>query len=210
MSWQKVLIPASALPLLALFAYGLTRDPSVIPSPLPGSPAPEFRLETLKGDSIALSELRGRVVVLNFWASWCLACIEEHPFLVEADRRYRGQGLSLLGVVYQDSRENAVRYIARMGGDWRNVLDPGARVSIDYGVYGVPETFFIDREGRVAYKQIGPVNREVLTTWIERLLAAPEGAPLPTGDSAVGHSEGYVPVLPDADQSGTTLRRPGS
>lgn len=208
MSWKKILLPASAIPIVALLAYGLTRDPKAIPSPLPGKPAPLFRLATLDTDTIALADLQGRVVILNFWASWCLACIDEHPYLIEAHERYRERGVSLLGVVYQDSRENALRWMRGMGGDWPSVLDPGARTAIDYGVYGVPETFFVARDGRVAYKQLGPVNRRILTTWIEKLLAAPEGGPLPIGEAPVGRTEGHVPVLPDADQAGTARRRP--
>lgn len=206
MPWNKLLWPAAAIPIIVLLAYGLTRDPNLIPSPLPGRPAPEFRLETISGgDSIALEDLRGRVVVLNFWASWCLACVDEHFYLVEAERRYRDQPVSLVGVVYNDSRENAARWMQRMGGSWPSVLDPGSRTAIDYGVYGVPETFFISRQGRVAYKQLGPVNREILTTWIERLLAA-ESVELPEGEESMGKSEGYVPVLPDADQAAKTRK----
>lgn len=201
MPWKKFIWPASAIPVIALLWYGLTLDPNVIPSPLPGKPAPEFRLETLSGDTIALDELRGQVVVLNFWASWCLACIDEHFYLVEAERRYRDLPFRLIGVVYNDSRENAVRWMERMGGSWPSALDPGSRTAIDYGVYGVPETYFIDRSGRVAYKQLGPVNRQILDVWVGRLLAE-ETVEL-EGKDAVGKSEGYVPVLPDADQART-------
>jgi cytochrome c biogenesis protein CcmG/thiol:disulfide interchange protein DsbE len=193
--WKWILWPLAGLPVVGLLAYGLTRDPTTIPSPLPGRPAPEFRLETLAGDTLALSDLRGHVVLVNFWSSWCLACVDEHPVLVEAAERYGDRGLRVVGVVYQDARENAVRWMQRMGGEWPSVLDPGARTAIDYGVYGVPETFFIDRDGRVAYKQIGPVNREIVRTWVERLLAG-EGAP--AGElPAVGRSEGYVPIFSD-------------
>lgn len=208
MSWKKLLIPASAVPVLALLAWGLTRDPNLIPSPLPGRPAPEFTLETLSGDTVALAGLEGKVVVVNFWASWCLACIDEHYDLAEASRKYAGRDVQLLGIVYNDSRENAIAWLHRMGGGWPSLLDPRSRTAIDYGVYGVPETFFIDRSGRVAYKQLGPVNRSVLTTWIERLLAA-DHVTVP-GEDAVGKSEGYVPVLPDADASATQQKRTGT
>lgn len=209
MSWKKFLVPVSALPVLALLAWGLTRDPNIIPSPLPGRPAPEFTLETLSGDTVALQDLKGRVVVVNFWASWCLSCIDEHYYLTEATRRYADRDVQLLGVVYNDSRENAIAWLRRMGGDWPSLLDPGSRTAIDYGVYGVPETFFVDRAGRVAYKQLGPVNASVLAIWIDRLLAA-DSVTLRSGEDAMGQSEGYVPVLPDADQSGTTLRKTGT
>jgi len=175
MRWVRWLLPLSAVPVVLLLGYGLTRNPRIVPSPLPGQPAPDFALETLDGDTLRLADLRGQVVVLNFWASWCLACIDEHPLLVEAARRYRDRGVRIVGVVYQDTRENARAWMAERGGDWTNVLDPGSRTAIAYGLLGVPETFFIDRDGRVAYKQIGPLTRTVLTTWIERLTTGAAG-----------------------------------
>ncbi len=193
MRWKKVAWPASILPFLGLLAYGLTRNPNIIESPLPGRPAPDFALETLGGERLALLDLRGKVVVVNFWASWCLACEAEHPYLVEAERKYADEDVQMVGVIYQDSRANAERYIRRMGGDWPNLVDPGSRVAIEYGVYGVPETFFIGRDGIITYKQIGPVDRRILDTWIPRLLAGDPGiSEGPSGDtSRVGRSEGY-------------------
>jgi cytochrome c biogenesis protein CcmG/thiol:disulfide interchange protein DsbE len=192
-NWRKLAWPASILPVLGLLAYGLTRDPNIIESPLPGRVAADFTLESLDGQTISLRDLRGKVVVLNFWASWCLSCELEHPYFVEAERKYAGHDVQILGIIYQDSRANAIRYMRRMGGNWPNLIDPGSRVAIDYGVYGVPETFFIGRDGVIAYKQIGPVSPALLDTWITRLLAAPSGAPAPGTDSVprVGRSEGY-------------------
>lgn len=186
-----ILLPLLGVPILLLLWWGLGRDPTAISSPLPGRMAPTFRLETLDGDTLDMADLRGQVVVLNFWASWCVPCIQEHPVLREAGERYREDGVRVVGVLYQDSRRNAIDFMERLGGDWPTVLDPGTRTAIDYGVYGVPETFFIDRTGRIAYKQIGPVNREVMTTWIERLLSAEPGEL--GAEPAVGRSEGYVP-----------------
>ena len=193
MSWKKVLWPASIVPFLGLLAYGLTRDPNIIESPLPGRPAADFALETLSGEELRLSDLRGKVVVLNFWASWCLSCEWEHPFLVETEHKYANDDVQIVGIIYQDSRANAIRYIRRMGGTWPNVIDPRSRVALEYGVYGVPETFFIDRDGVIAFKQIGPVNPSLLDTWISQLLAQPPGASTALTDSMprVGRSEGY-------------------
>ncbi len=193
MNWKKVLWPASIVPVLGLLAYGLTRDPNIIDSPLPGRPAADFSLETLEGETLRLADLRGKVVVLNFWASWCLSCEYEHPFFVEAERKYANDDVQIVGIIYQDSRSNAIRYIQRMGGTWPNVVDPRSRVAIDYGVYGVPETFMIDRDGVIAFKQIGPVSRGLLETWISKLLAQPLGASTANTDSVlrVGQSEGY-------------------
>ncbi len=173
MSWKTIWVPATALPIVALLAYGLTRDPNLVESPLPGRPAFDFAAATLDGDSLSLGDLRGKVIVLNFWASWCIACIDEHAYFVEAERGYADAPFQMLGVVYQDSPENARRWMRRMGGDWPSLLDPSSRIAIDYGVYGVPETYFISKDGQVAYKQIGPVTRPLLRQKVDSLLAEP-------------------------------------
>lgn len=196
MSWKKVLIPASAIPIVALLAYGLTRDPNIVESPLPGRAAFEFTSPTLDGDTLSLSDLRGKVVVLNFWASWCIACIDEHRVFVEAERYYAGQDFQMLGVVYQDSPENGRRWMARMGGSWPSVTDPSSRIAIDYGVYGVPETYFIARDGRIAFKQIGPVSAPLMIEWVDKLLAeSPAAGAMPSetlgGEVPSGRSEGH-------------------
>jgi cytochrome c biogenesis protein CcmG/thiol:disulfide interchange protein DsbE len=146
---------------------------------------------------LALSDLEGKVVVLNFWASWCVACIDEHQVFVAAERFYADQDLQMLGVVYQDSPENARRWMTRMGGGWPSVIDDNSRIAIDYGVYGVPETYFIARDGRIAHKQIGPVSWPLLTALVDRLLAESASDDLAIGDAATGdiptgRSEGHV------------------
>lgn len=197
MSWRRALLPATALPVIALLAYGLTRSPNIIDSPLPGRAAFDFTSTTLDGDTLSLSDLKGKVVVLNFWASWCVACIDEHPVLAAAERLYASRGFQVLGVVYQDSPENARRWMARMGGGWPSIMDGESRIAIEYGVYGVPETFFIGRDGRIAYKQIGPVNWPLLQQWVDRLLAQSPNDDLaldeaPAGGLPAGTSEGHV------------------
>jgi cytochrome c biogenesis protein CcmG/thiol:disulfide interchange protein DsbE len=199
MSWKRAILPVLALPVIGLLAYGLTRDPNVVESPLPGREAFDFTAPTLDGDTVRLSELRGKVVVLNFWASWCLACVDEHEVLIRASRRYPESDVQVLGVVYQDSRENARRWMGRMGGDWPSVLDPSARIAIDYGVYGVPETYFIGRDGRVAYKQIGPVNEQIVSSWVDHLLAGPRAevaSEATEGGLPVGRSQGHEQATP--------------
>jgi cytochrome c biogenesis protein CcmG/thiol:disulfide interchange protein DsbE len=170
--WIVVATVAVSVSLIsALLAFGLSRDPSVIRSPLLGRPAPDFALRTLQGGPrIRLSGFRGRVVVINFWASWCAACREEHPALIAAWERYRDQGVVMLGIDYQDRVPDALAFVREMGGDWPIVQDPGGRVALSYGVYGVPETFFIDQKGIVAYKRIGASSYELLTDQIQRLL----------------------------------------
>lgn len=157
--------------LLALLAYGFTRDPRAIPSPLVGRPAPTFSLALLDGGSLNLSDVRGNVVVMNFWASWCYpACWNEAPRLETAWQRYRDRGVILVGIVYQDSEANARDFIQRHGKTYPNGMDPGSRIAINYGVYGVPETFFIDRIGRIRWKHVGEIDEETLRVKIEKLL----------------------------------------
>jgi len=212
MRWQRWAIPASGVPVLAFLAWGLTRDAHTIPSPLPGKPAPDFALQTLAGDSLRLVDLKGQVVLVNFWASWCLACRGEHPVLVDAAKRYRDQGLRVVGVVYEDSRDNARAWIAERGGDWPNVLDVGSHTAIKYGLFGVPETFFIGHDGRILYKQIGPLDQEVIDRWVPKLLhAAPgtgggNGAAAPADSFAEGRSAGHVRVSPEFPTTRGTTR----
>ena len=188
MNWRRALAGAAvALPFVALLGFGLTRDPRAIPSPLPGRAAPEFRLAVLRPgdypparivrDTAVLSEHRGQIVVLNYWASWCLACRDEHRALSAVAREYAGRGVQFFGPVYNDTPTNAVRWIEAMGGQsYPSLLDNGSRAAIDYGLYGVPETFFIGRDGTVAYKHVGPVTETLLRRMIDSLRAAPAGS----------------------------------
>jgi cytochrome c biogenesis protein CcmG/thiol:disulfide interchange protein DsbE len=174
MNWRRSAIGLGiSLPLLALLGFGLTRDPAEIISPLPGRPAPAIALKVMGPDSVIdLKALRGRVVVVNFWASWCIPCRAEHPELVRALERWAPEGVQFLGVLYEDSPENARDFLAEFGGErWPTLLDPGQRVAIAYGVYGVPETFVIDQQGTVVHKQLSIVTVAALQGVIEPLLA---------------------------------------
>lgn len=194
--------------LLGLLAFGLTRDPYDLPSPLVGGAAPEFALAVMPErplpeldgwegrDTARLSQLRGAPVVLNFWASWCLACREEHPVLSAAADRYRDEGVLFFGVLYQDKPPAARRFIRELGGQsYPTLLDPGSRVAIDYGVYGVPETYFLTAEGRVAHKHIGPVTPEVLRSRIDSLLIRS------TGEAGAGETRGADEGRPPVGES---------
>jgi cytochrome c biogenesis protein CcmG, thiol:disulfide interchange protein DsbE len=206
MSWRRWAIPAAGVPVVALLAWGLTQDARLVPSPLPGKPAPGFALPTLNGDTLRLSDLRGQVVLVNFWASWCIACRAEHHVLLDAAKRYAHQDVRIVGVVYQDTRENAKAWLAERGGSWPNVLDVGSQTAIQYGLFGVPETFFIGRDGRIVYKQVGPLSEAVVDRWVPRLLAArPGGGEAETGGAlgsggtpadtvAEGRSAAHVPT----------------
>ncbi len=158
-------------PLIGLLAFGLTRDPKFVPSPLIGKEAPLFNLDLLNGGRLSLGDLRGKVVVVNFWASWCYpACWNEAPRLEAAWQRYKDQEVVIVGIVFQDTEENTRKFIRRFDKSYPNGMDPNSRIAIEYGVYGVPETFFIDREGRIAHKHIGEIQSEILTREIEKLL----------------------------------------
>ncbi|HEY4955547.1 MAG TPA: redoxin domain-containing protein [Gemmatimonadaceae bacterium] len=184
MNWKRASIAVLfATPLLLLFAWGFTRDPDVIPSPLPGREAPKFTLEVFApgeaplsrpiGDTVRLVDLRGQVVVLNFWASWCLACGHEHATLSQTALSYAGRPVHFVGVLYNDTASNGTKWIERMGGQsYPSVTDPESRTAIDYGLYGVPETFVIDPKGRVVYKNTGAIEDAKLRRVLDSLMAA--------------------------------------
>jgi cytochrome c biogenesis protein CcmG/thiol:disulfide interchange protein DsbE len=170
--WLRWVAPLAVLPVLGLLAYGFRTDPRSIPSPLLGKPAAPFTLKAFDGSQVSLEALRGKVVVLNFWASWCYpACYDEAPALERSWLRYKDRGAAFVGVNIQDKEEPARRFLGQFNLRFPNAPDPGGRVSVDYGVYGVPETYFIDRRGLIRYKHVGGVREEFLTEHIERLLA---------------------------------------
>jgi len=185
-----------AVPLIWLFAKSMSRDPRDLgPSPLAGREAPGFTLAVFApgqealarpvGDSVRLAMFKGQVVVLNFWASWCLACRDEHETLSEVARFYVGKPVHFLGVLYNDDALSGNKWIAEMGGQsYPSVLDPGARTAIDYGLYGVPETFFLDASGRVAFKNTGPVTATVLRRVVDSLIAAATAPAAPAAPAA--------------------------
>jgi cytochrome c biogenesis protein CcmG/thiol:disulfide interchange protein DsbE len=168
------LIPLSAVPLLLLLAYGFRLNPRDVPSPLVGRAATAFTLTTFDGQPLSLEGLRGKVVVLNFWASWCNpACYDEAPVLERGWRAWRDRGVIVVGVDIQDTPEAAQRFLRQFDFTFPNVRDLTGKVSIDYGVYGVPETFFIDRRGRIRVKHVGSVTDAVFRSAVESLLADP-------------------------------------
>ena len=174
--WVLVSGVAAAVAVLTwLFAFGLSRDPSVIASPLIGRPAPAFDLVTLDGSGrVRLAELRGQVVVVNFWASWCTECRVEHPALAAAWQRYSDRGVVFVGIPFQDRPSASRAYLARYVAGWPILEDPGSTVALAFGVYGVPETFVIGPDGRVRYKRIGAVDFGQLSDQISRLLPGAE------------------------------------
>jgi cytochrome c biogenesis protein CcmG, thiol:disulfide interchange protein DsbE len=159
----KFIIPLVVFVLLAAFlAAGLTHDPREIPSPFIGKPAPAFHLEHLAepARSFGPEDMKGKVWMLNVWASWCVSCRVEHPVLVEFSKH---NNVPIVGLNYKDKREDGQQWLQRFGNPYLlSAFDADGRVGIDYGVYGAPETFVIDREGVIRYKQIGPITPEAL------------------------------------------------
>ncbi len=171
MSWKKLLIPLASVPVLLLLAYGFKTDPKAIPSPLLQKPAPEFRLTAYDGGDISLADLKGKPAILNFWASWCYpACYEEAPLFEATWKKYKDRGLMVIGVDIQDKEANAREFMQRFGFTFPNAPDPGSKVSIDYGVYGVPETFFLDGQGKIAYKHVGALTPALMEAQVLSLL----------------------------------------
>ena len=168
---KRFLLPlALFLVLVGFLAVGLRLDPREVPSPLIGKPAPAFAAPLLHApdQQIRNQDLLGKVWILNVWASWCAACRDEHPLLVEFARRGT---VPLYGLNYKDQRADGQRWLAQLGNPYTaSLFDPAGRIGIDYGVYGVPETFVIDKAGVVRFKHIGPVTMQVLKDKIEPLL----------------------------------------
>ncbi len=160
---KRFLIPlAIFLVLVGFLARGLMLDPHEVPSPLVGKPAPAFDLPQLAQaeQKFSPASMRGKVWLLNVWASWCVSCREEHPVLVEFSRTGT---VPIYGLNYKDARADGMRWLSQFGNPYVvSAFDADGRVGIDYGVYGVPETYVIDKAGVIRYKQIGPVTPEVL------------------------------------------------
>ncbi len=155
---------------LAIFAIGLTKDPREVPSPLIEKPAPQFTLTRLHepGATFGPADMRGKVWLLNVWASWCVSCRVEHPLLVQMSRT---QQVPIVGLDYKDQRADGMKWLATHGDPYLlSAFDDEGKVGIDYGVYGVPETFVIDKQGVIRYKQIGPITPEALEKTIMPLV----------------------------------------
>jgi cytochrome c biogenesis protein CcmG/thiol:disulfide interchange protein DsbE len=169
----KFLIPLLLFIILVIFlAIGLNRDPHEVPSPLINKPAPAFDIAQLEQPNKNFSpvSMKGQVWILNVWASWCVACREEHPVLVELAN---SQIAPVIGLDYKDKREQALAMLATQGNPYTlSAFDANGRVGIDYGVYGVPETYIIDKAGIIRFKHIGPINPQLLNQKIYPLVSA--------------------------------------
>jgi cytochrome c biogenesis protein CcmG/thiol:disulfide interchange protein DsbE len=172
------LVVAATVPLalvIGLLAIWAASSGLLTPAVRTGDRAPAFALADLDGNPVSLADYEGQVVLLNFWASWCLPCVDEFPVLDEALAAYADEGLAVIGIVYRDRSEAARDFADRFGAAWPMVMDPAEAVAEAYGVFGPPESWLIDREGRVASRQIGPYDAETLEAELERVLGTGDG-----------------------------------
>jgi len=152
--------------VLILLGYGFYQDPRYIPSPLVGRAAPDFSLELFDGKTVRLSELRGKTVLVDFWASWCLPCRAEARDL-EAAWKQQGEDVLFLGINIQDTEAEALKFIDEFGITFANGRDPDGKISVDYGVWGIPEAFFVSPTGRITYKHIGAIPPPLLAAKLQ-------------------------------------------
>jgi len=201
-------VMAAIFGLVGLLAFGFTKNPKEVKSPLVGGPAPGFRLtEMTTGEPLTSAELLGTPYVVNFWASWCAACREEAPYLKAAHERFevRRKGLRVIGIAIQDTLAKAQAFARQYGKQYYLALDNDrGDISLNWGLYGVPETFFVDADGIITHKHIGALTWEALereaTALLARKRAGPAGAP---GDAA-SNQGGAPPSAPAPTSTGDT------
>lgn len=166
-------------PLLALLAYGFTRDSHYIVSPLLAKPATPFTLSLFDGRKLTLEDLRGKAVFLNFWASWCVPCRDEARELEAAWQKVKDKNMVFLGVAVQDTDKDALEFLKEFNVTYPNGKDETAKIAVDYGTWGIPESFFIDPQGRITYKHVGGIRAALVVSKLEEaakgIVSAQEG-----------------------------------
>jgi cytochrome c biogenesis protein CcmG/thiol:disulfide interchange protein DsbE len=168
-----IALPLVLIPLGWLLFTGLGRDPREIPSPLVGHPLPSFSATTLEGKAFSSAQLKGRPAIVNVWASWCPPCVDEHPVLLDTASRH-ADDLTIVGILYQDTPDGARGFLARYGdGGWPNLLDSSGQIAIDLGVTGPPETFFVDADGIVRARHVGPLTEAEMSAQLTALGVVP-------------------------------------
>jgi cytochrome c biogenesis protein CcmG/thiol:disulfide interchange protein DsbE len=178
--WRRLAIALVAVTsVLALLAYGFYREPRYIYSRLIGKPAPSFELALFDGSRLRLADLRGKVIFVTFWSSWCPPCRAEAHELEEAWKRFKEQDVVFVGIAIQDRREDALAFVREFNLSYPTGLDASGKIPIDYGVWGIPETFFINREGVITYKHVGTVGTALIVTKLDEarrnIVSAGEG-----------------------------------
>jgi cytochrome c biogenesis protein CcmG, thiol:disulfide interchange protein DsbE len=168
---RPILVLGAVLPLVLLAGLGSFLVSRGVQGASIGEPAPEFALADLDGNPLRLADLHGRPVVVNFWASWCGPCVDEFPLLRAAADGHAAEGLTVVGIVFRDNSESARAFMQRMGATWAAAMDPGEAIAQRYGIYGPPESFFIDADGVVVARQIGPLSEADLDRHLTTMLA---------------------------------------
>ena len=169
---KKLLLPVAFFALTAVLYFGLFRDPREVPSPLIGKPAPAFTLPQLGNANVTFSpaDLKGKVWLFNVWASWCPNCKDEHPDLLALQK---SGVVPIIGLNYKDKRELGLEVLQKSGDPYNiSAYDPDGKAALDWGVYGAPETFLIDKEGIIRAKHVGPVSPEIIASKFAPFFAA--------------------------------------
>ncbi len=180
MAWRRLIITlAIIVPVLWLFAFGFMRDAHYIKSPLLAKQASPFTITLFDGRKVSLSDLRGKAVFLNFWSSWCPPCREEARDLEAAWLRVKDKNMVFLGVALQDTDKDSRAFLQEFGITYPNGKDESGKISVDYGTWGIPESFFIDPQGRITYKHVGGIRAALVTAKLEEasrgVVSASEG-----------------------------------
>ncbi len=164
MPWRRLgLVALIIVPILALLAFGFTRDARYITSPLIAKPAAPFTIRLFDGGKLALEDLRGKAVFLNFWASWCLPCRAEARDLEAAWQKVKDKNMVFIGVALQDTDRNSLEFLKEFEVTYPNGKDESGKIAVDYGTWGIPESFFIDPQGRITYKHVGGIRAALVT-----------------------------------------------
>jgi cytochrome c biogenesis protein CcmG/thiol:disulfide interchange protein DsbE len=185
MVWAAIAAAIAFMLLAIIFAGRFGSDPSISTSPLIGKPAPTAPIALLDGaGEVSLSDFPGDIIVVNYWASWCLSCRGEHPALLQAAADYEDKGVTFVSINYQDTPDNAIAWLDDLG--WSEetvyVVDEGSTTAFEWGVLGIPETFFVDREGIVVGKVSGPVSYQLLARTLDQIILGESVGDIKTGD----------------------------
>jgi cytochrome c biogenesis protein CcmG/thiol:disulfide interchange protein DsbE len=175
----SIVLLIAAIATVALLARGLFVNVQKVPSALVGKTAADFEIPSIEegGGRVSLAQFRGKPVIVNFWASWCTSCREEAEMLETFWQIWKEKGIQVVGIAVQDTPEAAREFARRAGKTFALGIDESGKTGLDYGVYGVPETFFIDASGFIRYKEAGPLTREVLMTEAARLMTTSSTSP---------------------------------